>query len=295
MGTDWGPRAGLAVNFGAPLGSLWGGNSRRILISVSLFLAALTVDSVRAQETKPEQPEASSAASTTPPELTLEGFLDGLMMAESGGKDEARNQRSTALGAFQFIRSTFLEVARRHFAEETAALSSSAILALRTNRSFARRAAEAYTKDNAAHLTSEGLSASFPNLRLAFLVGPTGAARLLRSPTDTKVAAVLSSHAIKANPFMARMTVADLIAKCARDLSVTPGTTAGIPPEKGAPRAKPRPRIVVKCSLKRPSCRRWLALAEARLKRKQAREAKKRNASNVVKIKAPGLRQIKQD
>jgi len=279
MGRDWGPRAESVANFGAPFGNLRRRQSGRFFLSAVFCLAALTIDPVRAQETAPHEPKSVSGASATTPALTLERFLDRLMIAESGGKDEARNQRSTALGAFQFINSTFLEVARRHFAEETATLSSSAILALRTNRSFARRAAEAYTKDNAAHLASDGLATSFPNLRLAFLVGPTGATRLLRSPPDTRVTAVLSSHAIKANPFMARMTVAELIAKCARDLSVNPETTAGITPEKGSPRAKPRPRIVVKCSLKRPSCRRWLALAEARLKRKEALEAKKRNAS----------------
>lgn len=245
---------------------------------VALALTALTAAPTPAEEVQPQLSKASSTPPTAP-ELTIDGFLDRLMMAESGGNDAARNQRSTALGPFQFIKSTFVEVARRHFAEETATLSPSAIGALRTNRSFARRAAEAYTKDNAAHLASEGLTASFPNLRLAFLVGPTGAARLLHAKHDTKVASILSSYAIRANPFMARMTVADLVAKCARDLSVSPETTDGITPQKGVPRAKPRPRIAVKCSLRRPSCRRWLALAERRLKRKEARAAKKRNAN----------------
>jgi len=276
MGRDRGAKAVSVASFGMAYGALRRRHSCYTFMSALLCLAALAVDSACAQEAKHEQHQASSTASATPPELTFESFLDRLMIAESGGNDGARNHRSTALGPFQFINSTFLEMARRHFAEETAALAPSAILALRTDRSFARRAAEAYTKDNAAHLVSEGLTASFPNLRLAFLVGPTGAVRVLRSPPDTKVAAVLSSHALKANPFMVRMTVADLIAKCARDLLVAPGSMAGVIPEKGAGRAKPRPLIEVKCSLKRPSCRRWLALAKARLKRKQARKAKNR-------------------
>jgi hypothetical protein len=69
------------------------------------------------------------------------------VLAESGVDDQDRNSRSTALGAFQFIAPTFLSVARRHFAGQTAKLSPSEILRLRTNRAFARRAAEAYTKD----------------------------------------------------------------------------------------------------------------------------------------------------
>ena len=245
-------------------------------MSALLCVAAFAFDSVCAQEAKPQQHEANSAASATPPELTLESFLDRLMIAESGGNDWARNQRSTAFGPYQFINSTFLSVARRHFTEETAALTPSAILALRTDRSFSRRAAEAYTKDNAAHLAREGFKSSFPNLRLAYLVGPAGAVRVLRSSPDTKVAAVLSSGAIEANPFMRGMTVTDLMAKCARDLSVKPGSMAGISPGTIALPKRRRPLIDVKCNLRRPSCRRWLALAKAKLKRKQAREAKNR-------------------
>ena len=122
-----------------------------------------------------EEPTAEthhSTPATSDQELTLDGFLDQLMIAESGGDDLARNPKSTALGAFQFISSTFLRVVRRHFASETASLSFAEILRLRTDREFARRAAEAYTKDNAYHLASHGLPTSFPNLRLAYLVGP---------------------------------------------------------------------------------------------------------------------------
>ena len=37
---------------------------------------------------------------------TFDKFLDRLMRAESNGRDEAANPRSTALGAFQFIKSS---------------------------------------------------------------------------------------------------------------------------------------------------------------------------------------------
>jgi hypothetical protein len=211
-------------------------------------------------------PEAQAAAGTAPTAMTLETFLDRLMMAESDGRDDLRNPRSTAVGPFQFIRDTFLYVVRRHFAGETAALSNAAVLALRTDRAFARRAAEAYAKDNAAHLSREGLPASFTNLRLAYLAGPSGAVRVLRAPPQTKVTSLLSSAAIAANPFMARMSADELIAKCARDLKVDPRNMAGIAvarPAAGAPQS--RPSFAVNCNLKLPSCRRWVALREARL------------------------------
>jgi hypothetical protein len=246
-----------------------------------LCLGTLTTGPALADTSEQEQMKTSSVASSRPPELTLDLFLDRVMMAESGGDDQARSKTSTALGPFQFIRSTFLSLVRRHFAEEARSLTIPAILALRTKRTFARRAAQAFTQDNANHLARKGLSTSFVNLRLAYLVGPTGAVRVLRSPPLTRLKKVLSSSAIKANPFMAKMTVADLIAKCARDLSVSPKNTAGLSPEREIEAAKPRkpPRIAVKCSLNRPSCRRWLSLAEARLDRKERKRTSQSDAS----------------
>lgn len=220
----------------------------------------------------PALPEAKSAAAKSPATLTLETFLDRLMIAESNGKDDARNPRSTATGPFQFIQGTFLEVVRRHFAGETASLSPAAVLALRTDRAFARRAAEAYAKDNAAHLAREGLPASFPNLRLAYLTGPGGAARVLRASPDAKVSTLLSPGAMTANPFMSGMTAADLVAKCARDLEVNAQSAAGIMPDRPLPGSgASRPKVAVKCNLGLPSCRRWLALQTAKLERKVAR------------------------
>jgi hypothetical protein len=226
--------------------------------------AAAAEDAARAHE----QPSVVDPA-IAPPELTLDGFLDRLMMAESGGRDAARNSRSSAVGPFQFIRQTFLDIVSSHFAEETATLSPAGVLALREDRAFARRAAEAYSKDNAAYLAGQGLPASFTNLRLAHLVGPSGAARILRAPPQTSVGGLLSPGAMGANPFLTRMSAAQLIAKSARDISVEPTNAAGIS-AAGWPSASARqPLFDVKCSLKLPACRRWVALRSAQIDHKQ--------------------------
>ena len=197
------------------------------------------------------------------PDMTMATYLDRLMAAESGGRDGARNPRSTAVGPFQFIETTFIAVAGRHFAAETAGLDTARLLALRTDRAFARRAAEAFTRDNAAHLSASGVNASFPHLRLAHLVGPTAAARLLQLPPSAPVAPVLGAGAMRANPFLAGMTVAGLVARSARDLAVRPETASGV---AAAPGSAPPPRaaIAVRCNLDLASCRRWLVLAERR-------------------------------
>lgn len=242
-------------------------------LAVGLVSASAEETGKAQREAKPV--EANPVAATAPPAMTLETFLDRLMMAESGGQDAARNPRSTAVGPFQFIEQAFLDVVRRHFAEETMSLSTMALLKLREDRPFARRAAEAYTKDNAAHLAREGLPTSFNNLRLAYLAGATGAVRLLRAPPQTKVSTLLSSAAISANPFMAQMSAEELIAKCARDLNVDPSSRAGIAASNSTASGVDRPKIEIKCNQKLPSCRRWVALRLAPPDRNLARSQRR--------------------
>src|SRR5262245_63731236 len=127
------------------------------------------------------------------------------MRAESGGRDTAANPRSTALGPYQFIKSTFLDLARRHFGVEVQELNEDEILRLRTNRAFARRCAETYSRENFAFLAEQGLQPTFGHLRLAFLLGPYAAARVLQAAPATPVATVRGSGVIGAHRFVLRI------------------------------------------------------------------------------------------
>lgn len=198
--------------------------------------------------------------------MTMEAFLDRLMIAESGGRVTAKNPRSTALGPFQFIEGTFLAVARRYFATEIQGMAPLEILALRTDMKFARRAAEAYTRENAAVLQSLDVAASYPNLRLAFLLGPAGAARVLKAPPDAPLAGLLGPAVLVANPFMATMTARGLAQRSAREVSLPVTSTDGVVVAPGTmlPRRALPPGIAVRCNLRLPSCKRWLALHSAR-------------------------------
>ena len=87
----------------------------------------------------------------------FDAFLDRLMSAESGGLAHAKNPRSTALGPFQFIKSTFLEITRRHFQADIAGFSETQILARRTDHDLSRRAAAVFCKDSVRYLKEQGL------------------------------------------------------------------------------------------------------------------------------------------
>lgn len=254
-----------------------------LLIGIGLSAIGLGAAASSAEDGTPQATELASGDAGDPAprivgDMTMAVFLDRLMAAESGGRDDVANPRSTAVGAYQFIVGTFLDVARRHFAADTKDLAVEQILALRKNRTFARRAAEAYTLDNARLLAAANLPASWTNLRLAFLLGGEGAIKVLKAPPETALVRVLSKSVIEANPFMARLTAAGLIARSAREVALSPLSVAGVgvpptapsasgsPPDKLALPRVAAPRVIdsVKCSLELPSCRRWLALAEQR-------------------------------
>ena len=236
-------------------------------------------------------PEATAAAPDGAP-MTMETFLDRLMMAESAGRLDARNPRSTALGPFQFIESTFLVVAKRYFATETAAMTPQQILALRTDAAFSRRAAEAYTRENAAVLKASDVEPSYPNLRLAFLLGPGGAIKVLKAPPEMPRSGVLSPAVLIANPFMVTMTSRGLAARSAREVNqpVTSRQGVDVPPGTALPRRPSTPAIAVTCNLKLPSCKRWLSLQQAKLRGNKKAAPRTTVASRTVPLAANAAR-----
>jgi hypothetical protein len=236
----------------------------------------------------------------------LDTFLDRLMQVESGGRDRAANPRSTALGPFQFIKSTFIDLVQRNFPAETNELNVDEVLELRVNRPFARRAAELYCEENFATLSQYGFLPTFGHLRLAFLVGPTAAVRLIRAQPETPAEDILGAAVIKANPFMGRMSASDLIARAERDVSddrhrplgkAPPARARPVAESRPAVRASPRasdvwravnePRSTVnaKCNRNLASCRRWITLREARVRDDADR---KRQTKRAGRRPAPG-------
>ena len=200
----------------------------------------------------------------------FDDFLDRLMTAESAGRVNAKNPRSTALGPFQFIKSTFLELTRRHFSADIAGLSEEQILARRTDPDLSRRAAAVFCEESVRYLKEQGLEPTFGHLRLAYLLGPADAARIMQAEQQTPVVRLLSPAVIRANPFMRNMRVNDLIAKSERDLSrERTAAQTPVPPASSAT-AGIETRTVRRskeCNRKLSSCRKFQALSSGKARR----------------------------
>jgi hypothetical protein len=131
----------------------------------------------------------------------IDGFTERVIQAESGGRANAANPNSTAVGAGQFLKSTWLEVFKRNFASEAAGMSDAAILALRGDLETNRRMIRAYATENARDLKDAGQDVTEATLQLAHFLGSGGAVKILQAAPGTKVANIPGmGAAIAANP-----------------------------------------------------------------------------------------------
>lgn len=238
---------------------------KRLVLAACLAAAAVAVmgpsPSV-AEEDGPVWPEEAERAGMRP--LSMDAVLARIMQAESAGQRFAKNPRSSALGPFQFVRATFVDIARRHFAEDVDGLSLADVLHLRTDPDYAKRAARAYAEENAEVLASHGLDVTALSLHLAHFAGASGAVRVLSAEPETPVSQLFSHAALRANPFLYGMTAHDLLASLAKWGNGKDRVSFG----KRDSACPGKPSLAVRCHRGRASCRRWIALNQRILDRR---------------------------
>lgn len=145
-------------------------------------------------------------------------IIDSIISAESGGDQYAKNPNSTALGPAQFIESTWLATIAKHRPDLMEGRSRDDLLALRTDVPLARDMATALASDNAGMLAQAGLPVTPGSTYLAHFAGPKGAIGILNADPTAPAGSVLGERVVKANPFLANMTAADLKAWAERKM-----------------------------------------------------------------------------
>ncbi|MGD9846747.1 MAG: hypothetical protein AB7O60_03045 [Variibacter sp.] len=145
--------------------------------------------------------------------------VERIIRAESGGDPNAKNPRSTAAGAAQFLDGTWLELVRAH-RPDLRALNVKETLDLRQDARLAREMTARFAERHAAMLTARGLPVTAGTLYLAHFAGGAGAAALLTARDDASAAEVMAKadstgrttreKIVQANPFLEKFTVADI-------------------------------------------------------------------------------------
>jgi hypothetical protein len=147
-------------------------------------------------------------------------YLASIRAAESGGNDAAANPNSTALGRYQFTSGTWLDLMRQH---PELGLTATG----RTDAAQQERAIRAFTADNAAILSANGIEATGGNLYAAHFLGAGGAVDVLTADPNAQLTDILPAEVIRANGFLNGMSVSDFRAWTA---SKGGGGVAGVRP-----------------------------------------------------------------
>jgi hypothetical protein len=134
--------------------------------------------------------------------------IDRIISSESGGDPNARNPNSSASGLGQFIDATWLSMLAKHRPDIQG--SPQELLALKSDPSLSKAMTEAYARDNGAILSESGLPVTPGSTYLAHFAGPKGAVSVLNADPNAPVGQILGEAVVKANPFLANMTAADL-------------------------------------------------------------------------------------
>jgi hypothetical protein len=165
--------------------------------------------------------------------LTLDAVARRIVVAESTGDQLAKNDRSSATGAGQFLEATWLDVIRRA-RPDLAGRPQKDILELRHDPDLSREIVSRFARRNAAMLASHHLPVTAGTIYLSHFAGGAGAVTVLTAPGYADAAMTMAKAdatgrttremIVKANPFLERFTVADLRRWADRKMRRTPET-----------------------------------------------------------------------
>jgi hypothetical protein len=163
-------------------------------------------------------------------QAAIRALVERIVMAESNGDPNARNKRSSATGAAQFLDDTWLEAVRRHRRDLVQGRSDKEVLELRRDAGLAREITARTIEQNAAMLGKRGLPITPGSLYLVHFAGPAGAVALLTAAENADAAALMAAadvtgrttrdKLVTANPFLKVLTVGDLKVWADRKMAV---------------------------------------------------------------------------
>jgi hypothetical protein len=150
----------------------------------------------------------------------VKALVERILAVESNADPNAKNKRSSATGAGQFLDDTWLEAVRRHRHDLIRGRSEREVLELRRDAELAREIVTRLVEQYAAMLSKRGLPVTPGSLYLTYFAGPAGAVALLSGAENADAASLMASadvtgrttreKLVSANPFLKVLTVGDL-------------------------------------------------------------------------------------
>jgi hypothetical protein len=138
----------------------------------------------------------------------VDRLTDKIVHVESGGNASAKNPLSSATGAGQFIKSTWLRMMRTYRPDLANSMSEADLLALRFDFDLSREMVKNLAREGEAYLKARGHSITAGRLYLCHFLGMDGAHVVLSAARETPLDAVLPAGVLGANPFLKGKDVA---------------------------------------------------------------------------------------
>ena len=110
--------------------------------------------------------------------IAVRALVERIIAIQSNGNPNAKNKRSSATGAGQFLDDTWLEAIRRHRRDLMQGRSDKEVLELRRDAELAREIVTRLVEQYATMLSKRRLPITPGSLYLTYFAGPAGAARL---------------------------------------------------------------------------------------------------------------------
>lgn len=172
--------------------------------------------------------------------VAVETMTDRIIQIESGGKLDAANPNSTALGPGQFLKGTWRRMMQTYRPELVASMTDDALLALRTDPTLAREMVRNLAREGEAYLRANKHQVTAGGLYLCHFAGMEAANKLLSVDPSTPAVDVLGQEVQDANEGIIKgRTAADVVQWAERRMSgkAAPAAVPPMPPEILAYRA----------------------------------------------------------
>ena len=160
----------------------------------------------------------------------VETMVDQIIRVESGGKADAANPLSTAVGLGQFIESTWIRMMTQYRPDLASTMSRADLLALRTDPTLSREMVTNLAREGEAYLRNRGHQITAGRLYLCHFLGAAGADVVLSAQDDQLVADVMGAGVVNANPFLKGRTIAYVKEWAELKMSGKGGAVAVAPP-----------------------------------------------------------------
>ena len=126
-------------------------------------------------------------------------LVDRITAAESSNNPNAAAATSSALGAGQFVKGTWLDMMQRYRPDLTAGRSEAQILELRRDKDLSREMVGRYAEENGRALQDAGVPVNDATLYLSHFLGAGDAVKVLKADPNARLAGMVAPQSIEAN------------------------------------------------------------------------------------------------